>query len=187
MRTLRLAVMAGSVAAVAIGCGLFDVREPSKPTQIEVDYDLATEPRIALRNLERSTEARTIANYDRAVLADIYRFRPDPFDVTGSDTLWTWNQDQSRLTGLFQNEAEVDLTWTVRDSGSVDDDLFYRNLGYRLVFRFDETDSVVLGGRCTIYFRQVGLEWKIFRWADVRDETAERTWGSAKLTGLGQG
>lgn len=164
----------------AAGCGLFDPRDPEEPVNVEVDYNTPIEPRIALRNIEATTEARFIGNFQRAIASD-YRFRFDPFDA-GADTVWRLDRDLQALNRLFQNPvASVDLTWTVRDSGNIEEDFFYRNLGYLLVFRNSATDSVVFGGRCTLYFRLEGVEWLIYRWADVRDETAELTWGYARL------
>ncbi|MBD3162855.1 MAG: hypothetical protein GF346_10685 [Candidatus Eisenbacteria bacterium] len=175
---LPLVLLACGVSAA--GCGLFEPRDAETPTDVEVDYETPIDPRIALRNIEATTEARFIGNFQRAFTTD-YRFRFDPFDA-GADTVWTLSRDLQALGSLLQNEVEsVDLTWTVRDSGNIGEDRYYRNLGYRLVFRRSATDSVVFGGRCTLYFRTEGVEWLIYRWADVRDETAELTWGYARL------
>ena len=165
------------------GCGLFDLREPENPSGgPSVPFETPTEPRIALKNLKATTEARVITNFQRS-LTTSYKFRFDPFEV-GADTVWNLDRDIQAMTALFRNEADVSLVWTVRDSGTTGEDRFYRNLGYHLVFRFGAADSAVIAGRCTLYFRQDGVQWLIYRWADVDDNEGTPnvvTWGYARL------
>lgn len=182
----------GAMAAAAIlfsGCGIFDLREPESPDSgQQVPFETPTEPRIALKNLKATTEARVITNFQRSLTTD-YKFRFDPFDAT-AESLWTLDRDIQALTALFRNEATVTLEWTVRDSGDIGDDRFYRNLGYNLVFRLSPADSVRIMGRCTVYFRRSGVQWLIYRWADVRetDNPDIFTWGYARLNpNLGPG
>ncbi len=171
------------------GCGIFDLREPESPgTGPQVPFETPTELRIALKNLKATTEARVITNFQRSLTTD-YKFRFDPFDAT-AESVWTLDRDIQALTALFRNEATVSLDWTVRDSGDIGDARFYRNLGYRLVFRQGVADSAVILGRCTLYFRKDGLQWLIYRWADVRETDAPGvfTWGYARLNpNLGAG
>jgi hypothetical protein len=171
-------------SGVLTGCGLFDLRDPEPPAGSEVIFDTPTQPRIALKNIEATTEARFIGNYQRSLSTD-YKFRFDPFDA-GTDTVWALDRELQAMTQLFRNDATVNLTWTVRDSGSLGEDFFYRNLGYRLVFRRSGGDSLEFGGRCTLYFRNDGIQWLIYRMADLKDETADRTWGYARLNPIFQ-
>lgn len=178
----RQALLATGVlvaAGLLPGCGLFDLRDPEPPAGSEVDFDTPTHPRIALRNIEATTEARVISNYQRSLASD-YKFRFDPFDAAG-DSVWALDRELQAMTQIYRNQATVNLTWTVRDSGSLGEDFFYRNLGYRLVFRRTGGDSLEFGGRCTLYFRNDGIQWLIYRWADLRDDTADLTWGHARL------
>jgi hypothetical protein len=177
----------GAIAAAALltflcGCGLFDLRNPEDPgSGTQVPFEIPTEPRIALQNLKATTEARVITNFDRSLASD-YHFRFDPFEAP-SDTVWTRDRDIQALTALFRNEATVRLDWAVSDSGTIGNDRFYRNLGYRVVFRLSATDSVVLGGNCTMYFRLEQQQWLIYRWADVKvsGDPNVYTWGYARL------
>ena len=137
-----------------------------------------TEPQIALENLRVATEARYIGSWERALTED-YEFHFDFFD---SDEVWNLNDEIGALTQLFGNEVEsVQLTWTVRGDEFQGQDRVYRNLGYRLVFRHTPTDTVLFGGSCNLYLREDPTDgWLIYKWEDIRDATAEDTWGYAR-------
>jgi len=167
---------------VCAGCGLFDLREPENPDSgPQVPFEIPTEPRIALENLKATTEARVVTNFDRSLTAD-YIFRFDPFEAP-SDTVWNKDRDIQAITAMFRNESKVTLNWAVTDSGNIEDDFFYRNLGYRLVFRLGVADSVVIIGKCTMYFRLDQQQWLIYRWADVKvsGDPDVYSWGYARL------
>ena len=167
------------ISLLLVGCGLFDIRDPEEPTGTEVPYVTPVERYLALKNLETATEARFAGNFQRAFAQD-YVFRFDALDA-GTDTTWNLDRDLQALTNLFENAPEdVDLTWTIRDSAYYGDDFYYGNLGYRVVFRASATDSVLIGGKCFLYFRYQGSEWLVYRWADIYDETADKTWGYAR-------
>jgi hypothetical protein len=175
--------LAGRLALLAVfvaGCGIFDLRDPEDPTGVEVEYRVPVYPYMALRNLEAAAEARYAGNFQRACTED-YKFRFFDLDVI-SDTTWSLDRDMQALTTLFQAAPEeVDLTWTVEDSVPGGEDFYYANLGYRLVFRRGEADTVLVGGKCFLYLRNDGTQWLIYRWADIDDGTAEKTWGYARL------
>lgn len=180
--------LGGVFLVILGGCGLFDLREPENPNGgPQVPFEIPTEPRIALKNLKATTEARVVTNFDRSLTTD-YAFRFDPFDAA-ADTVWTKDRDIQAITALFKNEATVGLTWSVTDSGTTGEDRFYRNLGYRLVFRRGAADSSVIVGKCTMYFRLEQQQWLIYRWADVKvsGDPNVYTWGYARLNpNLGQ-
>ena len=162
------------------GCGIFDLRDPEDPTGVEVEYNIPVYPHIALRNLEIATEARYAGNFERACTED-YVFRFFELDAL-SDSTWNLDRDIQALTTLFQAAPEqVDLTWTVVDSVPGGEEFYYGNLGYRLVFRLNAADSVLVGGKCYLYLRNDGIQWLIYRWSDIADGTAEKTWGYARL------
>jgi hypothetical protein len=165
--------------ALAGGCGLFDLREPQPPSGTTVPYIPPTEPHIVLRNLEVSAKAKSSVNFEKSTTID-YIWRFDPFDVV-SDSTWTRDRDLSALDQMFKNTGTVTLTWAPTDSGPWETGRYYGNLGYRLVFRRSATDSVAFQGKCTIYLREVGSLWTIYRWADVNDGTEVSTWGYGKL------
>lgn len=162
-----------------VGCGLFDMRDPEPPASSEVPYVPPTQPYIVLVNLKVSTKAKSTSNFDRSLTTD-YTWRFDPFDVV-NDSTWAKDRDISALEQVFRNTGTVDFTWTPTDSGTWESGRYYGNLGYRLVFRRSATDSVLFRGKCTIYLRQTGTLWQIYRWADVNDGTDVSTWGYAKL------
>jgi len=185
-RGFRRALCALSILLPLLGlladCGLFDLRNPaSSGGQGEVPWDTPTEPRIALANLKTATEARAIGNYERSLTTD-YVFRFDPYDVA-ADTVWHRDKELAGMGALFNNEATVRLTWTVRDSGHIGENRYYRNLGYRLVFRRSASDSVVIVGLSVMYFKMDGVQWLIYRWADVKDTNQPNlpSWGYARL------
>ena len=170
-----------AILSLLAGCGLFDLRNPEPPGGgTQVPWETPTEPRIALKNLEATTEARVVTNFERSLTQD-YKFRFDPFEA-GADTVWDKDRDIQAITAMFRNESTVQLNWTVVDSGLIENDFFYRNLGYRLVFRLGIADSVVIVGKCTMYFRQEQQQWLIYRWADVKTSAdPEVSWGYARL------
>lgn len=186
MRSLIPARSFGSLAAIAalclllsIGCGLFDLREPEQPSTDTVPFIPATDPHIVLQNLKVSAEAKSTSNWVKSTTSD-YVWRFDPFDVV-SDSIWAGDRDVTALESMFQNTGTVELTWAPNDSGPWESGRYYGNLGYRLVFRRSATDSVMFRGKCTIYLRQAGTQWMIYRWADVNDGTDVSTWGYGKL------
>jgi len=164
---------------VSAGCGLFDLREPEKPSTNNVPFEIPTSPHIVLRNLKVSAKAKSAINFQRSITTD-YVWRFDPFDVV-SDSIWAGDRDLAALDLMFKNAGDVDLVWAPSDSGPWADGRYYGNLGYRLVFRRSVLDSVVFRGNCTIYLRLVGSQWTIYRWADLNDGTDASTWGYGKL------
>jgi hypothetical protein len=182
-RSSRLSRLAGRLAVLALfvaGCGIFDLRDPEEPAGSEVEYKVPVYPYMALRNLELAAEARYAGNFERACTED-YTFRFFDLDAI-SDSTWDLNRDIQALTTLFQAAPEqVDLTWTVTDSVPGGEDFYYGNLGYRLAFARGEADTVLVGGKCFLYLRNDGTQWLIYRWADIDDGTAEKTWGYARL------
>ena len=182
-RSKRLARLAGRFVLLSLliaGCGIFDLRDPEEPTGVEVDYRTPVYPYMALKNLEVATEARYAGNFERAYTED-YIFRFFELDA-GSDSTWNLDRDIQALTSLFEGAPEeVDLTWTVEDSAYQGEDFYNGNHGYRLVFRLSAADSVLVGGKCFLYLRNDGTQWLIYRWADIYDGTAEKTWGYARL------
>ncbi len=168
-----------SLLAFSGGCGLFDLRDPQPPSTSTVPFEIPTDPHIVLRNLKVSAKAKSTSNYEKSVTTD-YVWRFDPFDVV-SDSIWAGDRDLAALDQMFKNTGNVELTWAPSDSGPWASGRYYGNLGYSLVFRRSATDSVVFRGKCTIYLRQVGSQWMIYRWADVNDGTEASTWGYGKL------
>jgi hypothetical protein len=180
--TRSLAAAAGVAAiclALSIGCGLFDLRDPETPSTDTVPFIPPTDPHIVLQNLRVSAAAKSTSNFIKSITTD-YVWRFDPFDVV-SDSIWAGDRDLSALESMFKNTGTVKLTWTPNDSGPWESGRYYGNLGYRLVFRRSATDSVMYRGKCTMYLRQVGTQWMVYRWADVNDGTDVSTWGYGKL------
>ncbi len=178
-RVPSIALAAALVLALSMGCGLFDLREPEAPTTNTVPFVPPSDPHIVLLNLRVSAGAKSTSNFIKSITSD-YVWRFDPFDVV-SDSTWAGDRDLSALESMFKNTGTVKLTWTPNDSGPWEGGRYYGNLGYRLVFRRGPADSVMFRGKCTIYLRQVGTLWMIYRWADVNDGTDVSTWGYGKL------
>ncbi|MBM3288038.1 MAG: hypothetical protein FJY88_11910 [Candidatus Eisenbacteria bacterium] len=179
----RRAAASGLLAlllAAAAGCGLFDLREAEKVQSNPVAFDTPTDPWIALRNLRITTAAKATPNFERSMTED-YKFRFDPFDVAEDSLLWSRTEDINALDRMFGKTGTFRLTWSPSDSSYPESGYFYyKNLGYRLVYRRSLSDSVVIQGSCVLYFRQVGQQWLIHRWADMDDGTAAPTWGYAR-------
>jgi hypothetical protein len=169
------------------GCSLFEPRKAEEPGGGEqVPWDPPTSMAVALRNIERALEAKSLTNYDRS-LAQTFVFEPDPVDVSeiGSNPFEDWDREQevATMSQILATSAEISLEWTVRDSVIVSvSEAYYEDLGYRLVFSWGDRDTI-FSGNADLYFVEDNNQWFLSRWVDKRDGSGHLTWGRLRNQG----
>jgi hypothetical protein len=180
---VRLMLGAAVLAAVGCGCNLFALRDPEPPSNTgTVRYELPSAPDQVLRNLKYSADALSAVNFDRDFGED-YRFRFDPLELVGEDTILTRDQDIAKLTALFQGKGKATLEWiSIPGIQGTSTDPFYRDLNYRLRIRVGASDTsrtVVIRGKCNLYMH-IENQCKITRWEDLQAFGDSLTWGWAR-------
>jgi hypothetical protein len=182
---------------LAAGCGLFDPRDPDPPGDEEqVPWNPPTAMAVALGNIQRTLEAKSVTNYDRSIATEElsqepdfrpFTFVPDAVDaqIIGETYFESWDRQQevTIMGQIIDTSADVSLEWTVRDSittGSAE--AYYEDIGYSLAFSWADRDTLY-SGNADLYFIEDNGQWFLTRWEDKRDGSGHETWGMLRRQG----
>lgn len=184
----RQLVLALGFLSFLAGCSLFDPRDPEDIGGVDqVPWVPPTSMALALSNIERTLEAKSITNYDRS-LADEFSIVADfgdSLEAPGIAILFAeWGRDQevATMAEILSNSGDVTLQWTVRDSENINGSITrYLDLGYRLAFQSESRDTV-FSGSADLYFLEDNGQWFLTRWVDKRDGSGNTTWGMLRRT-----
>lgn len=174
------------LAILAAGCGLFDPREAETPgNENQIPWNPPLTMSVALKNIERTLEAKSVANYERS-LATIFTVAGDPTDLAeiGEDPFLQWdrNQEVSVMSQILSTSATVTLNWTVGDSAVVGENQYYKDIVYTLKFRWPNDDTIY-SGKADLYFIEDNGQWYLSHWEDKRDGSGNPTWGMLRNDG----
>jgi hypothetical protein len=170
------------------GCSLFDPRDPEDIGGVDqVPWVPPTSMALALENMERTLEAKSITNYDRS-LADEFSIVADFGDSLEAPDIavlfsdWGREQEVATTAEILSNGGDVSLQWTVRDSENINASITrYLDLGYRLTFQSESGDTA-FSGNADLYFLEDNGQWFLTRWVDKRDGSGNSTWGMLRRT-----
>lgn len=170
------------------GC-LFTPREPGVPVGEEVEWKSPTEPAIVLENITASIEANRLVNYGRSFHEEKIEMEFDAADQSAGDpelfSDWTNVDEELRMRGIMPEEGltTIELSWDIPDDlfEPNENEAYYENLGYRLVFG-QGSKQIVYEGIVELWFFDQNGEWVIHKWLDERKPGSDQhSWGYLRL------
>jgi hypothetical protein len=178
-----------------LGCGLFEPREPERPTQSGSDFEPPYSAETVISNFQSAIAARSLDNY-MACFADPTRsqrgfvFIPSgPGWAQYSSELSSWDRDKEReyMRNLISHTSSNAFSslLLVRRSFAVTTDTVVYNYTYTLTFQHDGqviSDSTARGElQFSLGADNTGW-WSIYRWLDspLTPTTTITTWSSFK-------
>jgi hypothetical protein len=176
---LVLGLMAG------VGC-IFEARTPIVGEGQRSFWEPPTTPETIVRNLETAFENGIFNDYARALTED-FVFRPDGADSVqielerpGLEIFVGWNREvETETAQAIKDPADsVDVVFTLFSDELIGDD-HLRKEDY-VVTLFQGGSEVTYEGQAWFSIRQIGGEWFIYEWEDVRTSQGAPTWGLLK-------
>ncbi len=171
---------------LAGGC-LFETRAPIVGEGDRSFWEPPTTPEIIVRNLETAFENGIFNDYSRALTED-FVFRPDGADSVqieverpGEEVFVEWDREVETATAqtIKDSADSVDVVFTLFSDDLIGDD-HLRKENYVLTLFQPGGGEVVYVGQAWFSIRQIGGEWFIYEWEDVRTSQTTPTWGLLK-------
>ncbi len=192
---LESLAIATALLAVTACTDPFELREGDPPEELPEWWLIPVTPQIALEDLVQIYENQA-ANLISTLLAEGYRFVPDPLDALGladGGELDAGEEERFALS-LLDGAAsaptlELEETPGHSDTPPVDDEIaLYRDYVLTVANPFGSKvpPLIIAEGEAVFQLQRspTGVEWEITEWEDRRGPT-EWSWGSIKLEVLG--
>jgi hypothetical protein len=177
-----------------IGCGLFEPREAETPTQSGSNVKPATQPDVAITNLQNAIATKNLDNYMACFTNPQLSNRGFTFNPSGPAlaqysgelSAWDWEKERSYMANLISNTqgtAYSGLTLTRTSLLVTSDSVVY---AYRYTLTFYHNGRVISDSSATgnlqFTLGTVNGIWSIYRWIDdpLTPSSTAATWSSFK-------
>jgi hypothetical protein len=179
-----------------LGCGLFEPREPERPTQSGSNFPPAYQAETVISNLQNAIASRSIDNYMACFSNPLRSQRGFVFIPSSSGwaqysselSSWDLNKEREYMRNLISHTSPNAFSSLLLVSSyppAVTSDTVVYNFTYTLTFQHDSqviSDSTSRGELVFSLGQDNSGTWSIYRWIDypLTPTTTITTWSSFK-------
>ncbi|MEW6510772.1 MAG: hypothetical protein AB1428_07400 [Bacteroidota bacterium] len=184
-------IVVAMFALVMAGCGWFEPRDAEAPTESGGQFPPATDPKIAVSNLQQSVDLKSVQNYVACFSTPASDGRSFVFIPSSEGSAqyasvfssWTTAEEQAYFQNLSARTTPTSTSSLVLTEKSffLSGDSALAEYDYTLTF--EHTDAtfpkVATGNLQFAIGRNNANIWSIYRWADFKT-TASTSWSLFK-------
>jgi len=168
------------ILLAAVGCSIFDTRDPEAPGEGTTPWDPPTVPAIVFTNMKKGLEDLTGVNYEKS-LAETFTFVPTLGDVDklGPEVFadWTKGVEVGVTQQILATASKVTVSF-ISPEQILDQDPFAAfEAPYELTITDKQGGSETYKGRARFGMQRLSQGWHLIKWEDLEGVEGFATWG----------